>query len=172
MRVIIQEEYNHLCEWVALYIKQKILAKNGVFVLGLPTGSTPVGVYQRLVEFNKQGELSFKNVVTFNMDEYVGLGPDDEQSYKYFMNNHFFNHIDIPKQNINLLDGLADDYEKECQNYEQKIKQEGGIDLFLCGIGNDGHIAFNEPGSSLQSVTRMKTLAEDTIIANQRFFSD
>ena len=88
------------------------------------------------------------------------------------MNNHFFNHIDIPKQNINLLDGLADDYEKECQNYEQKIKQEGGIDLFLCGIGNDGHIAFNEPGSSLQSVTRMKTLAEDTIIANQRFFSD
>ena len=88
------------------------------------------------------------------------------------MNQHLFSHIDIPKENVNLLDGLAEDYDKECEQYENKIKAEGGIDLFLCGIGQDGHIAFNEPGSSLQSVTRMKTLAQDTIIANSKFFPD
>ena len=104
-----------MCVWVALYIKQKINgSKKSKFVLGLPTGSTPIGVYKKLVEFYKKGELSFKNVITFNMDEYVGLGKNDDQSYKYFMYHHLFDHIDIPKGSINLLDGLAEDYDKEC----------------------------------------------------------
>lgn len=112
MRVIIQKNYDLMSTWVALYIKQKILqSKKAKFVLGLPTGSTPIGVYKKLVEFHQNGELSFKNVITFNMDEYVGLGRDDDQSYKYFMFDNLFNHIDIPEENINLLDGLAEDYE-------------------------------------------------------------
>ena len=177
MRVIIQNNYFDLSKWVSLYIKNKINSfyekypgKN--FILGLPTGSTPLSVYKFLIEYYNNGELSFKNVITFNMDEYVGIGIDNDQSYKYFMYHNFFNHIDIPDNNINILNGLASDLELECSLYEEKIKSYGGIDLFLCGIGQDGHIAFNEPGSSLQSLTRIKTLAEDTIIANSRFFKD
>ena len=113
-----------------------------------------------------------KNVITFNMDEYVGLAPEHEQSYHYFMHENFFKHIDIKAENINILDGLAEDIEAECQRYEDKIKAVGGIDLFLGGIGEDGHIAFNEPASSLSSRTRIKTLTPDTIIANSRFFNN
>jgi glucosamine-6-phosphate deaminase len=140
------------------------------FVLGLPTGSSPLGMYQRLVELHKQGKVSFKNVVTFNMDEYVGIPRDHEQSYYTFMHQNFFDHIDIPAENINILNGNAADPIEECARYEAKIASYGGIDLFLGGVGPDGHIAFNEPGSSLSSKTRMKTLTQDTIIANSRFF--
>ena len=121
---------------------------------------------------NKEGIISFENVVTFNMDEYVGLSPEHEQSYHYFMHENFFNHINIKKENINILDGMTKDLEAECQRYEDKIKSYGGIHLFMGGVGEDGHIAFNEPGSSLSSRTRDKELTYDTILANSRFFDN
>lgn len=162
------------CKYVADYIIQKIQDFNPTpekpFVLGLPTGSTPEPVYANLVSAYKEGTVSYKNVVTFNMDEYVGLDPSSDQSYHYFMYKHFFSHVDIPKENINILDGQAGDIEKECADYEQKIKDIGGIHLFMGGIGPNGHIAFNEVGSSKDSVTRKISLAETTITANSRFF--
>jgi len=174
MRIIIHENYGSLSKWVAYYVAQKIRKANPTperpYVLGLPTGSSPIGTYQNLVELHKQGMVSFKNVVTFNMDEYVGLPEDHPQSYHYFMWHHLFSHIDIPPKNVNILNGNAADLELECNEYEEKIRRTGGIDLFLGGIGPDGHIAFNEPGSSLSSRTRIKTLTYDTRVANSRFF--
>jgi glucosamine-6-phosphate deaminase len=142
------------------------------FVLGLPTGSSPLGMYKELISLNKKGLVSFKYVTTFNMDEYVGLSENHPQSYHSFMWNNFFNHIDIDKKYVNILNGNAKDLERECESYEKKIKNAGGIRLFVGGIGPDGHIAFNEPGSSLGSLTRVKTLTMDTIIANSRFFDN
>ena len=141
-------------------------------MLGLPTGSSPIGTYRELVKLHKEGKVSFRNVITFNMDEYVGISEDHPESYHYFMHHHLFQHIDIPKENINILNGNADDLTKECEDYEKRIEASGGIDLFLGGIGADGHIAFNEPGSSLRSRTRIKTLTTDTLIANSRFFDN
>ncbi len=176
MRILIFDDYERLSKWVAYYIASKINhakpSKKRPFVLGLPTGSSPVGTYRHLVQLYKEGKVSFKNVITFNMDEYVGLPEDHPQSYHYFMHEHLFDHIDIPRQNINILNGNAPDLEKECQAYEEKIKRVGPIDLFLGGIGPDGHIAFNEPGSSLTSRTRIKTLTLDTRKANARFFDN
>jgi len=142
------------------------------FVLGLPTGSTPLSTYKKLIEMYNLGQVSFKHVVTFNMDEYVGIPKAHPQSYYSFMWDNFFSHIDILPENAHLLDGNAPDLETECEAYEQKIKALGGIQVFLGGIGADGHIAFNEPGSSLHSRTRIKTLTQDTIIANSRFFNN
>jgi glucosamine-6-phosphate deaminase len=174
MRIIIHENYESLSKWVAYYVAQKIRRANPTperpYVLGLPTGSSPIGTYQNLAELHKQGMVSFKNVVTFNMDEYVGLPEDHPQSYHYFMWHHLFSHLDIPPQNVNILNGNAQDLELECNEYEEKVRRVGGIDLFLGGIGPDGHIAFNEPGSSLSSRTRIKTLTYDTRVANSRFF--
>lgn len=176
MRIIVQENYTQVSRWTAHYIARKINAYKPTpekpFVLGLPTGSSPVGTYAEMIELVKQGKLSFENVITFNMDEYVGLPADHPQSYHYFMDKHLFNHVDIPRENINILNGMAPDLEKECQNYEAKIRSYGGIKLFLGGIGPDGHIAFNEPGSSLRSRTRVKSLTYDTIVANSRFFDN
>ncbi|MBO5407047.1 MAG: glucosamine-6-phosphate deaminase [Bacteroidales bacterium] len=176
MRLIIQESYSQISHWAAAYIVRKINdfgpTPERPFVLGLPTGSTPLGTYRELIKFYKDGKVSFKNVVTFNMDEYVGLPEDHPESYHSFMWNNFFQHIDINPENVNLLNGNAEDPEAECVRYEEKIKSYGGIDLFMGGIGPDGHIAFNEPGSSLTSRTRMKTLTTDTIIANSRFFDN
>jgi len=176
MRIIIHDNYVSLSKWTAYYVANRINAfkptADNPFVLGLPTGSSPIGTYQNLVELNKQGKVSFENVITFNMDEYVNLPEDHDQSYHYFMWQHFFSHIDIKKENINILDGNVADLEKECLNYEKRIKKAGGIQLFLGGIGPDGHIAFNEPGSSLTSRTRIKTLTYDTILANSRFFDN
>ncbi|MGL5124087.1 MAG: glucosamine-6-phosphate deaminase [Fusobacteriaceae bacterium] len=172
MRVIITEE--SIQNWAAVYVANKILdfapTKERPFVLGLPTGGTPLGLYKKLIEFNKDGIISFENVITFNMDEYVGLPPENEQSYHYYMYENFFNFIDIKPENINILNGMALDYKEECRRYEEKIKSVGGIHIFLGGIGPDGHIAFNEPGSSLSSRTRDKELTMDTILANARFF--
>lgn len=172
MRLVIVDK--KIGDWAAAHVVEKILnfnpTKEKPFVLGLPTGSTPLSMYKKLIQFNKEGVISFENVITFNMDEYVGLGKDDEQSYHTFMYENFFNHIDIKKENINIPDGLAEDYKAEAIRYEEKIKAVGGIDLFIGGIGPDGHIAFNEPGSSLSSRTRDKELTMDTIIANSRFF--
>ncbi len=176
MRILIYDNYEHLSTWVAHYVAHKIneakKASDKPYVLGLPTGSSPIGTYEELVKLYKAGKVSFKNVITFNMDEYVGIPEDHPQSYHFFMWDNLFKHIDIPKENVNILNGNAGDLEKECLDYEEKIRKAGGIDLFLGGIGPDGHIAFNEPGSSLSSVTRIKTLTYDTIMANSRFFDN
>ncbi|HAV22312.1 MAG: glucosamine-6-phosphate deaminase [Ignavibacteria bacterium GWA2_55_11] len=176
MRIIIHDTNESLGKWTAHYLASKINTfkptKDRPYVLGLPTGSSPIGTYQNLVSLHQQGKVSFKNVVTFNMDEYVGLPEDHPESYHYFMWHHLFSHVDIPHENVNILNGNAKDLQKECEHYEEKIKKIGGIHLFLGGIGPDGHIAFNEPGSSLSSRTRIKTLTYDTRIANSRFFGN
>lgn len=176
MRVIIQPDYQNLSAWAANYVASKILSAKPTaekpFVLGLPTGSSPLGVYRHLIQLYKKGVVSFKNVITFNMDEYVGLPQDHSESYYSFMWNNFFSHIDILPENANILNGTAEDLVAECAAYEAKMVAVGGIDLFLGGIGPDGHIAFNEPASSLSSRTRQKTLTTDTIIANSRFFDN
>lgn len=176
MRILIQPNADAMSKWAAIYIVNKINkfkpTAQKPFVLGLPTGSTPIGTYKYLVEFNRQGKVSFKNVITFNMDEYIALPKTHPESYYYFMYHHLFNHIDCPKENINILDGNAKNLEEECSRYEARIKATGGIHLFLGGIGPDGHLAFNEPGSSLSSRTRVKTLTYDTIKANSRFFDN
>ena len=162
--------------WVARYIVDRINTfaptAERPFVLGLPTGGTPVPVYRELIRLHEESEISFKHVITFNMDEYCGLPEEHPESYHTFMHRELFNHVDIPAENINILNGNADDLEAECQRYEQKIKTLGGIELFMGGVGNDGHIAFNEPGSSLASRTRIKTLTEETRQANARFFDN
>ena len=174
MRLIIQPDYVGISQWAADYVVQKINAAAPTaakpFVLGLPTGSSPLGMYRALVAAHQAGRVSFEHVVTFNMDEYVGIPQDHPESYHTFMWKNFFSHIDIKKENVHILNGNATDLEAECAAYEEAILAVGGIDLFLGGIGPDGHIAFNEPGSSLSSRTRMKTLTTDTIIANSRFF--
>ena len=174
MRLIIQESYGKMSQWAAAYIVKRIneakpTAKKP-FVLGLPTGSTPIGTYKELIHLYETGKVSFENVVTFNMDEYIGIPEDHPESYHTFMWDNFFSHINIKKENVNILNGNAPDPQKECRDYEEKIASYGGIDLFMGGIGPDGHIAFNEPGSSLASRTREKALTTDTIIANSRFF--
>ena len=176
MRVIIEPSYDLLSRWAANHVIERINAFKPTgerpFVLGLPTGSSPVGMYRELVKANQEGRVSFKNVVTFNMDEYVGLPESHPESYHSFMATNLFNHIDCPKQNIHILNGNAADLEAECAAYEAEIQKFGGIELFIGGIGPDGHIACNEPGSSLTSRTRQKTLTTDTIIANCRFFDN
>ncbi|MCT4648586.1 MAG: glucosamine-6-phosphate deaminase [Carboxylicivirga sp.] len=174
MRLIIEPDYQSASAWTAAYIAQKINKHEGdqPFVLGLPTGSSPLGTYKELIRLCKEGKVSFQNVVTFNMDEYREIPQEHPQSYYTFMWENFFGHIDIKAENTNLLNGQAEDAEAECQRYEEKIKALGGIDLFLGGIGPDGHLAFNEPASSLNSRTRVKTLTYDTILANSRFFDN
>ena len=176
MRLIIEPNYAQLSKWAAEHVIKRINEFNPTperkFVLGLPTGSSPEGMYAELVKANKEGRVSFKNVLTFNMDEYVGLPEEHPESYHSFMARNLFDHIDCPKENIHILNGNAEDLEAECAHYEEMIQEAGGIDLFLGGIGPDGHIAFNEPGSSLSSRTRVKTLTTDTIIANSRFFDN
>jgi glucosamine-6-phosphate deaminase len=172
MRVIIHESYENASRWAASYIAGRINAqkKGKPFILGLPTGSSPVGIYKEFIKMHKANKLSFANVHTYNMDEYVGLPADHPESYHFFMADNLFNHIDIKPENAHLLDGMAKDPQKECRLYEEAIAAEGGIELFLGGMGVDGHIAFNEPGSSLTSRTRIKTLTEETRIVNARFF--
>ncbi|THX05890.1 glucosamine-6-phosphate isomerase [Aureobasidium pullulans] len=176
MRLIIRDDKDTASAFIANYIIDRIKAfgptPSKPFVLGLPTGSSPEGVYKNLVRRHKNGDISFRDVATFNMDEYVGLPREHPESYHSFMYRHFFSHVDILPSNINILNGNAHDLEAECIAYEEKIKRAGGIELFLGGIGPDGHIAFNEPGSSLASRTRVKTLAYDTIVANSRFFGN
>lgn len=174
MRVIIKDKSAQVAEWAARYIVEEIKAKaaktDAPFVLGLPTGSTPLETYKELIRLHKEGEVSFANVVTFNMDEYVGLEESHPESYHSFMWNNFFSHVDINPANVHILNGNAPDLMAECQAYEEAIAEAGGIDLFMGGVGEDGHIAFNEPFSSLQSRTRIKTLTPDTIAVNSRFF--
>lgn len=197
MRIVIRESAEEVAEWVAGYIRRRILdfapTAERPFVLGLPTGSTPLATYRVLVRMVRAGQLSFKHVITFNMDEYVNLPEDHPESYHRFAPSRFFllfsapttkfpkkkisfmwtnlfSQIDIPREHVNILDGNAADLAAECARYEEKMRAVGGVELFLGGIGPDGHIAFNEPGSSLTSRTRVKTLAAETVLANSRFF--
>lgn len=176
MRLIIKNTPQDCANWTADYIANKINnfqpTPDKPFVLGLPTGSSPLPTYKRLIELHQLGKVSFANVVTFNMDEYINLPPEHPQSYHYFMQENFFKHIDIKPQNINILNGMAENLSQEATQYEDKIKKYGKINLFLGGVGEDGHIAFNEPGSSLVSRTRVKTLTTDTRKVNARFFDN
>ena len=174
MRVIIEPDYDKMSKWAADYVARRIIESNPTaakpFKLGCPTGSSPLGLYKELIRKYHSGEISFEHVVTFNMDEYVNLDVNHPESYHSFMWNNFFSQINIKPENVHILDGNAKDLQKECENYEKLIEAAGGIDLFMGGVGPDGHLAFNEPGSSLTSRTRIKTLTTDTIIANSRFF--
>jgi len=176
MRIVIKEHERQVADYAADLIAQRINAfqpsQERPFVLGLPTGSTPVKTYERLIQLYREGAVSFKHVVTFNMDEYVGLPRDHPQSYHSFMRQNLFDFIDLPLENQNIPDGNALDLVAECQRYEDKITSYGGIELFLGGVGSDGHLAFNEPGSSLTSRTRVKSLNQETISANARFFNN
>lgn len=175
MRVVIQKNYENMCLFAAHLIADRINHHKGdrPFVLGLPTGSSPIGVYKELVRMNNAGELSFADVITFNMDEYAGLDHENDQSYWYFMHDNLFDHLtDMKPENIHILNGMAEDLQAECDAYEQTIKECGGINLFLGGIGVDGHLAFNEPYTSLFSRTGIRKLTMDTRIVNSRFFGN
>ncbi|XP_065161517.1 glucosamine-6-phosphate isomerase-like [Atheta coriaria] len=176
MHLVILKTFQDVSHWAASYVMKRINdfhpTTDNPFVLGLPTGSTPLGMYQQLIKFHQEGLLSFKHVVTFNMDEYVNLPKLHAQSYHHFMWTNFFKHIDINPENVNILNGLSKDLNKECEKYEEKIKEYGGVELFIGGIGEHGHMAFNEAGSSLTSRTREKKLAHNTIQANSRFFDN
>ncbi len=174
MRLLVTK--HNIGVWAANYVCDKINrfkpTASRPFVLCLPTGSTPIAMYPPLIALYLQKKVSFEDVITFNMDEYVGVLPEHPQSYHYYMYNNFFKHINIKKENINILDGNAVSLIDECQRYEKKIKDYGSINLLLGGVGEDGHIAFNEPGSSLGSQTRIKTLNHSTVVANSRFFEN
>jgi glucosamine-6-phosphate deaminase len=140
-------------------------------VLGLATGSSPINMYRELIRKNQEGEISFKQVRTVNLDEYVGLTPDHDQSYRYFMNTNLFDHIDIDKANTNVPSGIAADPAAECVRYDGVIASMGGVDIQVLGIGNNGHIGFNEPDSHFPKTTTLVDLTESTIDANARFFA-
>jgi len=169
MEVIVKDTYEEVSRASARVVAKVLNAKPNA-VLGLATGSTPLGLYQELIRMHKDEGLDFSQVTTFNLDEYVGLPKSHPQSYHYFMRENLFKHINIPKQNTYVPSGTTDNYEAFCSWYEQRIRDCGGIDLQVLGIGSDGHIAFNEPSSSLGSRTRIKTLAKQTIDDNARFF--
>ncbi|MBN1854164.1 MAG: glucosamine-6-phosphate deaminase [Pirellulales bacterium] len=171
MEVFIKPTYEEMCKVAAKLIADVVNTKSHA-VLGLATGSTPLGIYRELARMHREEGLDFEHVTTFNLDEYAGLPSDHPQSYHHFMHENFFKHINIPKQNTFIPSGTTNNYRAFCQWYEQQIKDCGGIDLQLLGIGSDGHIGFNEPASSLNSRTRLKTLAESTINDNARFFEN
>jgi len=169
IKVIITRDYDEMSKLAAKMIADAIRAKPNI-VLGLATGGTPEGCYKELVRMHKEEGLDFSQVVTFNLDEYVGLPPDHPQSYHYYMDVYLFNHVNIKRENTHIPDGMAKDLEKHCQEYEEMIKKAGGIDLQLLGIGRNGHIGFNEPGSPFDSRTRVVELTETTRRDNARFF--
>lgn len=169
MRVIIEPDAETASRHAARFVADLVRRKPQC-VLGLATGSSPLGTYRELIRLHREEGLDFSEVTTFNLDEYVGLGPGHPQSYRFFMQQNLFDHINIAGSRTHVPDGRALDFELHCRQYEQRIKDAGGIDLQILGIGSDGHIAFNEPGSSLGSRTRLKTLASETIRDNARYF--
>ncbi len=169
MEIIVKDSVEEMSKAAARMVARTLNAKPNA-VLGLATGSTPLGLYKELVRMHNDEGLDFSQVTTFNLDEYVGLTQKHTQSYHYFMHENLFKHINIPPQNVYIPSGTTDNYESFCKWYEQRIVECGGIDLQILGIGSDGHIAFNEPSSSLGSRTRIKTLAKQTIDDNARFF--
>ncbi len=170
MLVIIRRDARQVSEEAARIVAASVQAKP-TLVLGLVTGSTPVGMYRELVRLHTQHGLDFAKVTTFNLDEYLGLAAEHEQSYHYYMNEHLFRHVNIAPKNVHIPDGrVAGGYESYCESYERQIQAAGGLDLQVLGIGKNGHIGFNEPASSLASRTRVKTLTRETIAANRRLF--
>src|SRR3954466_5735996 len=170
MEVVVLPSYEQMSRAAAQVVADVLNAKPNA-VLGMATGSTPLGLYQELVRMHREEGLDFTQVTTFNLDEYVGLRPEHAQSYHYFMQENFFRHVNIAPSNIYIPSGTTSNYRSFCEWYERRIEECGGIDVQILGIGSDGHIAFNEPGSSLSSRTRLKTLAKSTIDDNARFFS-
>ena len=170
MRVYCAADYNHASRVAANIISAQVIMKPDC-VLGLATGSTPVGTYEELIRRYEQGDLDFSRVHSINLDEYRGLAGDNDQSYRYFMNTHLFDSINIDKKNTYVPDGLEPDSEKACRDYEEIIKAHGGVDLQILGLGHNGHIGFNEPGSTFEKETHCVTLSETTRQANARFFS-
>ncbi|MGC3966629.1 MAG: glucosamine-6-phosphate deaminase [Pirellulales bacterium] len=171
MRVIVESSSDQVARTAAVFVAA-LLRKKPQCVLGLATGSTPLGLYKELIRLHRDEGLDFSGVTSFNLDEYVGLAPSHPQSYRYFMQTNFFQHVNIDSRNTHVPDGRALDFETHAEQYERKIKEAGGIDLQVLGIGGDGHIAFNEPGSSLGSRTRLKTLTAETVRDNARFFEN
>jgi glucosamine-6-phosphate deaminase len=169
MLVIVKDNYNEIGVEAAQMIADR-LRKKPALVLGLATGSTPLGLYRELIRLHIEEGLDFSRAVTFNLDEYVGLPPSHRQSYNYFMNENLFNRLNIPHKSINIPDGMAGNIDEFCDRYEARIRDAGGIDIQILGVGANGHIAFNEPGSSLGSRTRVKTLSTKTRSDNARFF--
>lgn len=163
------KNYQDMSRKAANTISAQIIMKPNC-VLGLATGSSPVGTYQQLIEWYKKGDLDFSQVTSINLDEYKGLGPDNDQSYRYFMNTNLFNHVNINKNHTFVPDGLEKDSDKACSEYNHIITREGGIDLQLLGLGHNGHIGFNEPGAAFEKETHCVDLTESTIEANKRFF--
>ena len=171
MKLIVVNNYEELSK-VAAKEFSKIIKEKENAVLGLATGGSPVGMYKELIRMYEQKELNFSKITTANLDEYIGLNPEHNQSYRYFMNNNLFNHINIDKSNTFVPNGLAEDLEAQCKEYDQKIAELGGIDIQLLGVGNNGHIAFNEPNNELSSGTHIISLTDNTIEANARFFDN
>ncbi len=171
MRVIIEKTAAQ-AELRTARIMADMIRSKPQAVLGLATGGTPVNVYQELVRQHQEEDLDFSGIKTFNLDEYVGLGPKHPQSFRFFMQENLFDHVNIDPAQTHVPDGRALDFDGHCRHYEQRIAEAGGIDLQLLGIGVDGHIAFNEPGSSLGSRTRLKTLAGETIRQNEKYFPE
>ena len=171
MKLIVVNNYEELSKVAAKEFSKVIKEKENA-VLGLATGGSPVGMYKELIKMYEQKELNFSKITTVNLDEYIGLNPEHNQSYRYFMNNNLFNHINIDKSNTFVPNGLAEDLEAQCKEYDQKIVELGGIDIQLLGVGNNGHIAFNEPNSELSSGTHIISLTDNTIEANARFFDN
>ncbi|HZK40292.1 MAG TPA: glucosamine-6-phosphate deaminase [Atribacterota bacterium] len=170
MKVVIVKDYQELSSKAAQLVTEQIINKK-YSVLGLATGSTPSGMYKELIRLNQERKVDFSEVVTFNLDEYYGLSPEHPQSYSFFMWNKFFKHINIKKENIHLLNGIKKNIDKECKQYEALIKKSGGIDLQVLGIGDNGHIGFNEPDISLNTQTHLVNLTVKTIQVNSRFFN-
>ena len=171
MRIIVCPDYNAMSRQAANVIAAQVIMKPDC-VLGLATGSTPVGAYQQLAKWQQQGDLTFKDVRTVNLDEYRGLPGTHDQSYRYFMNTNLFDHIDIDKENTYVPNGMAEDVDAECAAYDERIQEFGGIDLQLLGIGHDGHIGFNEPADHFSCGTNCVELTDMTIDANARFFAN
>ena len=169
MRVIIEKDKDAMGRRGAQFVAD-VVRNQPDCVLGLATGSTPVPLYQELIRLHREEGLDFSKVTTFNLDEYYGLSPSHDQSYRYFMEENLFKHINVPPSQIHVPSGTAPDIEAACAHYEEMIEEAGGIDIQVLGIGSDGHIAFNEPGSSLASRTRLVTLDAQTISDNSRFF--
>ena len=169
MKIIKTKNYEQMSRVAANILSAQIIMKPDC-VLGLATGSTPIGTYDQLINWYKKGDIDFSEVTTINLDEYKGLSPENDQSYRYFMNTHLFDHINIDKDKTYVPNGLEPDSEKACSEYDQIIKAHSGIDLQLLGLGNNGHIGFNEPGDSFEKETHCVSLTESTIDANARFF--
>lgn len=169
MRVIVCENYEEMSKQGAKLVSSQIMLKPDC-VLGLPTGSTPIGLYDNLIDMYGRGEVDFSKVTTFNLDEYYPIAKTNPQSYRYFMNEHLFSKVNIDISKTHVPDGEAMDPDAECQRYEKAIEDNGGIDLQVLGVGQNGHIGFNEPNDSLNTTTHMTELTESTIMANSRFF--